>query len=186
MGDLRTRADLSNLSGLSMKVVRQKGPLLVPRLQSLVEFSWRREIYSGLLHGHHRNVDLKKCTTLKLSFNWGQNEDHMLGDNTSESSEKLLQRSNEEGQHMHNFGERRIEAIKHIFFQKFSASLMKFSVNHEDQSSPWRIFSIFLDMRRYKIGLIKIGPECIYLKTCPTSFSLSTRASFLFSTLNSF
>ena len=66
----------------------------------------------------------------------GQNEDHMLGDSISESSEKLLQRSNEEGEYMHNFGERRIEAIKHIFFQKFSASLMKFSANHEEQSSP--------------------------------------------------
>ena len=154
MGDLRTRRDLSNLSELSTKVVRQKGPLLIPRLQFLVKFRWRREIYSGLLPGHHRNIDLKKSTTLKLWVKLfeGQNEDHMLGDSISESSEKLLQRSNEEGEYMHNFGERRIEAIKHIFFQKFSASLMKFSANHEEQSSPWRILVFFWIWGDTKLG----------------------------------
>ena len=55
----------------------------------------------------------------------GQNEDCSLGDSTSDSSEKLLQISREEGQHTKDFGEGGIHAIKHIFSQKASTSLVK-------------------------------------------------------------
>ena len=39
------------------------------------------------------------------------------------------------GQYICDFGEREIHAIKYIFFQKVSASLMKLSAHHEKQSS---------------------------------------------------
>ena len=61
----------------------------------------------------------------ELSFYLGQNEDCSLGDSTSDSFEKWLQRGRGESQHTHDFGDRRIHAIKHIFFQKVSSSLMK-------------------------------------------------------------
>ena len=35
------------------------------------------------------------------------------------------------GQYVYDFGEGRIHAIKHILFQKFSASLAKLSASHE-------------------------------------------------------
>ena len=42
-------------------------------------------------------------------------------------------------QHICDVGEGGICAIKHIFFQKVSASLVKFSTSHEKQSSSCRI-----------------------------------------------
>ena len=70
----------------------------------------------------------------ELSFIWGQNEDYSPGDSTS--AEKLFQRSRVEGQYICDFGQGGItRAIKHIFFQKFSASLMKLSAHDEKQSS---------------------------------------------------
>ena len=41
----------------------------------------------------------------------------------------------EEGQYISDSSEGRIHAIKHIFFQKVSASLMKLSASHEKQLS---------------------------------------------------
>ena len=52
-----------------------------------------------------------------MLFYLRQYEDCSLGDNTSNSSEKLFQISREEG----DFGEGRVHAIT-LFFQKFSAS----------------------------------------------------------------
>ena len=46
-------------------------------------------------------------------------------------------------------------------------------------------FSAFLNMRRYKAGLIKSSSENVYLKPCRASFSHSTRDSFTLSTLSS-
>jgi len=62
---------------------------------------------------------LKKKSTmwkLQVKLHLGENEDCSLGDNTSDSSEKLLQRGTGEGQYICDFGEGRVHAIKHIFF----------------------------------------------------------------------
>ena len=50
----------------------------------------------------------------------------------TDSSEKLLQRGREEGQYMCDFSDGRVYAIKHVFFQNFSASLMTLSAGHEE------------------------------------------------------
>ena len=71
------------------------------------------------------NIDLKSVQHDSYKFYLGQNEDFSSGDNTSNSSEKLFQISREEGQHMKDFGEWGIHAIKHIFSQKVSTSLVK-------------------------------------------------------------
>ena len=76
-----------------------------------------------------------------VKFYWGKNEDYGLGDSTSESSEKLLQRGREEGKYICDFSEERIHKIKHsssssFFFLKVSASL-------EEQPSLWRILVLF-------------------------------------------
>ena len=42
------------------------------------------------------------------------------------------------------------------FFLQVFASLMKVIVNFEKHMSPWRVFSTFLDMRRYKSWIHKI------------------------------
>ena len=47
------------------------------------------------------------------------------------------------GQHVCDFGEGWLYAIKHMIFQKVSASLMKLSTIHEEQSSPWLILVFF-------------------------------------------
>ena len=62
---------------------------------------------------------------LQVKFYLRQNEDFSLGDSTSDSSDKLLQRGRQKGQYMCDFGEKGIHANKHIFFQKVSTSLMK-------------------------------------------------------------
>ena len=61
----------------------------------------------------------------ELSFYLGKNEDCSLGDSTSDSFEKLLQRGRGESQYTCDFGERGIHTIKCMFFQKVSTSLMK-------------------------------------------------------------
>ena len=48
---------------------------------------------------------LKKRDNLRGEFYLGQNEDYSLGDSTSDSSEKLLQRGNWEGPYICDFGE---------------------------------------------------------------------------------
>ena len=80
----------------------------------------------------------------------GQNEDYSLGDSTSDSSEKLLQRGREKDQYIRDFGEGGIHEAKHIFSQKVSTSLMKFLLVMKD-------FSTFIDMRRYKNWALKIS-----------------------------
>jgi len=55
----------------------------------------------------------------------GENEDYSLGDSISDGPEKLLQEAGREGQCACDFGEEGVHAIKHIFFQKVSAGLMR-------------------------------------------------------------
>ena len=68
--------------------------------------------------GHRCQLKKKKSTTwvLQLKFYLGQNEKCSLRDSTSDSSEKLLQRSRREGQYIWDFGEGGIHAIGNIFF----------------------------------------------------------------------
>ena len=74
----------------------------------------------------NERVDLK-CTTqeLQAEFYLGHKEDCSLEDSTSDSSEKLLQRGREKDQYICDFGEGGIRALRHIFSQKVSTSLMK-------------------------------------------------------------
>ena len=110
---------------------------------------------------------------LQIKFYVGQNEDYSLGDSTSDSSEKLLQISRAEGQHMKDFGEWEIHAIKHIFSQKVSTSLVK-SLLVNKESLPWRILVFFQIWGDIRVGFIKSTPENIYLRTSLASFPPST------------
>ena len=63
---------------------------------------------------------------LWAKFYLGQTEDCSLGDNISDSSERLLQRDNGGKASIYViFGGGGIYTIKHLFFWKISASLMK-------------------------------------------------------------
>jgi len=61
-----------------------------------------------------------------------QNEEYSPGISISDISEKLWGN----GQYVCDFGKGRIQAIKHIFFQKVSASLMKMTASHKKHVSP--------------------------------------------------
>ena len=64
----------------------------------------------------------------------GQKKDCIPGDSTSDSSERLLP-SSRGGQYIYGCGEGGIHAMKHIFFQKVSASLVKITASHEEHVS---------------------------------------------------
>ena len=98
-------------------------------------------------------------------------------------STTVLPQRQQGGQYVCDFGNGGIYAIKHIFFQNVSASLVKFSTSHEKQSSSCRILVLWRNKRN---GLIKLAPENIYLKTCPASFPQAQSASFLLSPLSAF
>ena len=66
---------------------------------------------------------------LRVKFYLGQNADCSLGDSTSDSSEKVLQRGRGEGQYVYDFGEGVVHAIKDL-------SLPKFSASHKELMSP--------------------------------------------------
>ena len=79
-------------------------------------------------------ADFKKkkdvhCESCKLSFICGQNEDCSLGDSASDGSEILLQRGGSGGMSGYvllvNGGGGRVQAIRHLFIQKVSTTLMK-------------------------------------------------------------
>ena len=104
-------------------------------------------------------VNLKKCTVseLQVKFYLGQNEDCSPGDSTSNSSERLLQRGRGERQYICDFGKGGIHAIRHRFFQKVSAHLVKLSASHEEQLLPWRILVLSWVWEDTRIGLRKIS-----------------------------
>ena len=62
---------------------------------------------------------------MQVKFYLGHSEDCSLGDSTSTSPEKPLQRGGMKGQYVFNFGEGAIHAIKYTVFQNFPAGLMK-------------------------------------------------------------
>ena len=88
------------------------------------------------------NVDfLKKWIMwgLWVKFYLGQNEDYSLGDSTSDSSEKLLQKGRAERTACTWFWWRgSMQSITLFFF-----FLQKVSATHEEQLSPWKILVFF-------------------------------------------
>ena len=95
----------------------------------------------------------------------GQNEDYSLGESSSDSSERLLQRGRGEGQYICDFSEGGIHAVKHISLQKVSTSLMKqehwsglpFPSPSRGTVITIKDFNTFLDMGRYKNWVHKVG-----------------------------
>ena len=83
------------------------------------------------------------------------------------------------------FGKGGIHAIKHVFFQKISASLMKPSLATRN-SVTMTNFRAHLDMRRHTSFAPKISPENIYPKTCSAGYPGEQSASFQLSTMSSF
>ena len=112
---------------------------------SLVRTIWkkRKETWS-FREKQVSNVDLKKCTMWELwvKFYLGWNEDCRPGDNTSDSSEKLLQRGS---------GERSVYMwflVKGAYMQSSTHFPKRFllvsgNLNESRQSLPWRILVLF-------------------------------------------
>ena len=91
----------------------------------------------GLVSYEERIVALKKrCVTWELwvKFYLGQYEDSSLQESTSDSSEKQLQRGRGKGQHICDFGEVGVHAIKHIFFVESFCWSREASASHEKWS----------------------------------------------------
>ena len=90
------------------------------------EWGQRREYYTSLpFNVIHQNLMTwywlkKKCTwELWIKFYLGQNEDYSPGDSTSDSSEKLLQRIEGEGQYMCDFREGEYMKSSTYFCRRF-------------------------------------------------------------------
>ena len=90
------------------------------------------------------NLKKKQSTTWEsqLKFYLGKNEKCSLRDSTSDSSEKLLQRSRREGQYIWDFGEGEYMQSGANFSCRFPLGLGSFST-HKKQSSLWRIVVFF-------------------------------------------
>ena len=83
----------------------------------------------------------------ELNFLMGPNQDYSQGDNLSDSSEELLQKGRGEVS-IHMILVKSIREIKHIFWQKVTAS-------HEEQTSWLIIFSRYEELQ--ETGLIKFS-----------------------------
>ena len=80
---------------------------------------------------------------LWAKFYLGQTEDCSLGDNTSDSSEKLLQRGNGGKVSIYVILVEEEYIQSSIYFSgRFLLVLWSFG-SHEEQSSPWRILLIY-------------------------------------------
>ena len=128
---------------------------------------------------------------LWVNFYWGQNENYSSRDSTSDSPEKLLQRSRGEGQNICYF----VEGVVHVINPIFFAEVFYLSWG---AVITMKNFIAFLDTKRYKNWTLKIGSWkdlTIWRLVLPVS---SPRApptpppppplqadSFLLSTLNS-
>ena len=105
-------------------------------LQFLVWWEqWKDNKEGGADHFVHSDVK-KHALSLRIKFYLGQNEDCSPEYCTSDSSEKLLPREGGGGQCIHDLGEGGVHTVKHMFFQKASASLVKRSASHEERLSP--------------------------------------------------
>ena len=78
----------------------------------------------------------KRCVMWELwvKFYLGQYENYSLRDSTSDSSEKRLQRGRGKGQHICDFGEGGVHAIKHRFFVESFCWSREASASHEKWS----------------------------------------------------
>ena len=93
-----------------------------------------------------------------MLFYLRQYEDCSLGDNTSNSSEKLLQRCRGEGKdsiYVILVKGEYIQSSTFIFLENFCWSY-EASASHEKQLSTMKDLSAFLEMRRYKNWAHKI------------------------------
>ena len=77
-------------------------------------------------------VNLKKaqCESCELSFIWGK-----MRAAAWEITPQTAPKRRGESQHICDFGEGGIHAIKFIFFQKASDNFVKLSAHHKEQSS---------------------------------------------------
>lgn len=64
-----------------------------------------------------------------------QNEDYSSRDSISDSSEELLQRGRVEGQHVCDFGEGEVHAIRHIPLFRRLLLVMRSRCHHEEFSA---------------------------------------------------
>ena len=115
--------------------------------------------------------NLKEYTTWEslVKYYLEQNEDYSLGNSTSGSCSK-------DGQYMY------LILLKGEYMQSSTDFLQKVSASHKEHLPSWRILVLFQILGVTRIGLIKLAPENIFWKTCPTSFSQSTEC--LISALN--
>ena len=104
----------------------------------------------------------------------GQNEDCSPGSCTSDSSEKLLQIIQGEGQYIWEFGEEEIHAVKHIFFQVSGCLVRLLLVIRTVVTMIY--FGILLVMGRYNNWAHKISSwnYLTYLETCSVSSPTSS------------
>ena len=86
-------------------------------------------------------------------FYLGQNEDYSPGDSISESSEKLLQRGDRKVK-TYAVLVKGVHAVKPIFLEKATVSLMEVAASHEKVSV--NDFSAFLELKRWKNWAYKI------------------------------
>ena len=84
---------------------------------------------------YHWAIRKAQCESCEL-FYLGQNEDDSLGDSTSDSSERLLQRGSGEKSIYKILVKGEFSVIKHSFYKRYSAS-------HKELMSPWRDLVLF-------------------------------------------
>ena len=132
------------------------------------------------------HVDLKKCTTWELwvKFYSGQSESCSPRDIIPGSSEKLLQRSREEGHYTCDFWWRGNTGNQALFFFFFAEGFCYSS----EAIITMKDFSAFPDMRRYKSWAHKIGSwkDLTILRPVLPVFPRAQSTSFVLSHLNSF
>ena len=98
-------------------------------------------------------VGLKKLLNVRVEscFIWGKMRTAAL-----EMAPRIALRNCSKGQYIYHFGARGMHAIKHLFFQKVSTSLVKLLLSGRTVVTM-KEFSAFLDMGRYKNWTHKIS-----------------------------
>ena len=120
----------------------------------------------------------KKCKMceLQVKFYLRQYEDWGLGDSTSDSSEKLLQRGRGQGGQCicdSGKGGVHLQSSTYFFVENFCWS-WETSSSHKKQLLHMKDFSAFLDMRRYKNWAHKISSHEYLFEDLPCQFSQNT------------
>ena len=120
-----------------------KGPLLLPKLQFLMEFRWRREV-KGRFDGRHTQLSTKKDAqhkSCKLSFIWGKMRT-VDWERASKIAGKLLQRGNGQGQYVRLWWRESSKPSSSHFTKGFLLA--------RGADVTMKGFSAFLDKRRFK------------------------------------